>query len=166
MNTQIDISGISIIDVLLVLILIWAIFRGYQRGPVVHSLSLLVIVAGIAIFGLLSTEVSDFINNSRSGQLNNLEYYIFGALFSATIWLSNIVADKTQKTSSASLKKPVNIILGILTSSIKYLYIISIFLLFFSQSGILPAKYERNSRFYKIVKLTAPATIKTVDFLK
>jgi len=166
MNSQIDISGISIIDVLLVIVLIWAIFKGYKKGPVVQSLSLLVIVAGIAVFGLLSTEISDFIQRRWSGQLNNLEFYIFGALFSATVWLSNIVADKTEKASSVNLKKPTNIILGILANTVKYLYITSIILLFVSQSGILPLKYEYKSRFYKTVKLTAPVTIKTVNFLK
>ncbi len=166
MNTEINISGISIIDVLLVLVLIWAIFKGYQRGPVVHSLSLLVVLAGIAVFGLVSTELADFINQKWRGSTGNTETYIFAVLFSATIWLSNIVADKAQSASSVNLKKPINIILGISASSVKYLYIVSIILLFVSQSGILPSKYERKSRFYKTVKNTAPATVKTVNFLK
>ncbi len=166
MDSQIDISGISIIDVLLVLILIWAVFKGYKRGPVVHSLSLLVILAGIAAFGLISTELADFINAKWKGSINHLDIYIFSVLFSAAVWLSNLVADKAQSASSVSMKKPVNIILGILTSVIKYLYIVSIILLFISLSGYLPGKYERKSKFYKTVKLTAPATIKTVNFLK
>ncbi len=166
MNAQIDISGISIIDVLLVLILIWAIFKGYKRGPVVHSLSLLVVLAGIAVFGLISTELADFVNAKWKGHINHLDVYIFSVLFSATIWLSNLVADKAEGASSVSMKKPINIILGILTSIVKYFYIVSIILLFVSQSNILNSKYERNSRFYKIVKLTAPTTIKTVTFLK
>lgn len=165
MNSQIDISGISIIDVILVLVLIWAIFRGYQRGPIVHALSLLIVVAGIALFGILSTEVSYFIRQRSTESLNNLELYIFGSLFSATLWLSNIVADKSEKSSSASLKKPINIILGIIASSIKYLYIVSIILLFVSQSGILPGNQKRKSKFYRTVELTAPTTIKTVNFL-
>lgn len=166
MNSQIDISGISIIDVLLVLVLIWAIFKGFKRGPVVQSLSLLVILIGIAVFGLISTELADFISGKWKGNLSNSDVYIFAVLFSATLWLSNLVADKTEKSSSASLKKPINIILGVIASSIKYLYITSIVLLFISQSSILPLKQERKSRFYKVVKLTAPSTIKTVNFLK
>lgn len=166
MNAQIDISGISIIDVLLVLVLIWAIFRGYKRGPVVHSLSLLVVLAGIAIFGLIASELADFIGLRWKGHINHLDIYIFAVLFSATLWLSHLVADKAEDASSVSMKKPINIILGILTSSVKYLYIVSIILLFISQSHILSMKQERKSRFYKIVKLTAPTTVKTVSFLK
>ncbi len=166
MNSQIDISGISIIDVLLVIILIWAIYKGFKRGPVVQSLSLLVVLAGIAVFGLMSTELADFISGRWKGSIRNLDSYIFAVLFSATIWLSNIVADKTEKASSANLKKPINIILGILSATVKYLYIVSIVLLFVSQSNILPLKQERKSHFYKTVKLTAPSTIKTVNFLK
>jgi membrane protein required for colicin V production len=166
MNSQINISGISIIDVLLILVLFWAVYKGYKRGPIVHSLSLLIVISGIALFGILSEEVSDFIRRRSTESLNNLELYIFGVLFSATLWLSNLVADKTEKSSSASLKKPVNIILGILASSIKYLYITSIILLFVSQSGMLSLKQQRKSRFYKTVKLTAPQTIKSVGFLK
>jgi len=166
MKEQIDISGISIIDVMLVLILIWAIFKGYKRGPVVHSLSLLVVLAGIAVFGLVSTELADFIGQKWRGGINNLDSYIFAVLFSATIWLSNVVADKARNASSVSMKKPVNIILGIITSSVKYLYIVSIILLFISQSGFVSGKQERKSKFYKTIKLTAPTTIKTVNFLK
>lgn len=166
MDSQINISGISIIDVLLILILIWAIFRGYQRGPIVHALSLLTIIAGIAVSGSLSTEIADFIRQRSTAALSNIEIYIFAILFSATLWLSNLVADKSEKASSVSLKKPVNIILGILTSSIKYLYIMSIILLFLTQSHVLSSKQERKSRFYKTVKNTAPTTISTVTFLK
>ncbi|NPA67629.1 MAG: CvpA family protein [Chlorobi bacterium] len=163
---NVDISGISIIDVLLAVVLIWALFKGYKRGPVVHSLSLLAILAGIAVFGLVSTELANFIGAKWRGGISNLDIYIFAVLFSATLWLSNIVADKAQSSSNVNMKKPVNIILGMLTSAIKYLYITSIILLFVSHSGLLPGKYERKSRFYKTVKLTAPATIKTVNFLK
>ncbi len=166
MGSQINISGISIIDILLVFVLIWAIFRGYRRGPIVHGLSLLIVVVGITVFGLLSTQISDFIRQRSTVSLSNLEFYVFSVLFSATLWLSNIVADKSEKAGSVSLKKPVNIILGILASCVKYLYIVSILLLFVSQSHILSSKQERKSRLYKIVKLTAPSTIKTVTFLK
>ncbi len=166
MDSQINISGISIIDIILILILIWAIFKGYQRGPIVQALSLLTVIAGIAVSGSLSTEISDFIRQRSTISLSNLDIYIFAILFSATLWLSNLVADKTEKASSVNLKKPINIILGIITNCIKYLYIVSIILLFVSQSGILPGKQERKSRFYKTVKLTAPSTIKTVAFLK
>ncbi|NOZ36124.1 MAG: CvpA family protein [Chlorobi bacterium] len=166
MDSQINISGISIIDVLLILILIWAIFRGYQRGPIVHALSLLTVIAGIAVSGSLSTEITDFIRQRSTVSLSNIEIYIFAILFSATLWLSNLVADKAEKASSVSLKKPVNIILGILTSSIKYLYIVSIILLFLTQSHVLSSKQERKSRFYKTVQNTAPTTIRTVTFLK
>ncbi len=166
MNSQIDISGISFIDVLLVIILIWAVYKGFKRGPLVQSLSLLVIIAGIAVFGLISTELADFISGKWKGSVHRLDSYIFAVLFSATVWLSNIVADKTENASSVNLKKPVNIILGIVAAVVKYLYITGIILLFVSQSGILPLKQERKSRFYKTVKNTAPSTMKTVSFLK
>ncbi len=166
MDSQIDISGISIIDILLFLLFAWAAYKGYKRGPVVHAVSLLIVLAGITIFAALSKEVTDFIRLNSNMTAKNLELYMFGILFIAVVWLSNFVADKTAQVSTASLKKPINIILGILTSGIKYLYFASIILLFLNQTSVLSPQTERKSHLYKFVKTTALETIKPLDILK
>lgn len=169
MNVEIN-TAISFIDVFIGIVLIWAIYKGYKRSPIVHALSLLVIVLGLAIFASVSRTIADAINQSLTNSIETLHYYIFVLLFSITIWLSHFIADKTEQSLGAKPKGILNIILGILASSLKYLYLLSIFLLFVSQFDekfeIIGSKEKRHSKLYETVKNIAPATIKTVSFLQ
>jgi len=164
-------TAISFLDIFIVLVLIWSIFKGYKRGPVVHALSLLVIVIGIAAFGYISPEIAEFAREKVRSQ-NNLPYihlYIFAILFIGTIWLSNFVANKTEKASGKP-KGFISILLGIIAGTVKYLYILSIVLLYFGQFDnnyeIVNSEEKRRTKLYNGVKNLAPNTIKTVSFLK
>ncbi|MCF6366373.1 MAG: CvpA family protein [Bacteroidales bacterium] len=165
-------ATISFLDVFIVLVLIFAIFKGYKRGPVVHAISLLIIVSGIAIFGYMSEGIADYIRERiRSNEnLPSLHLYIFAFLFSATVWLSNFVADRIEKGAGSKPKGILNISLGIIASVIKYLYLLSVLLLFFAgfdkSYNIIGTKEKNNTKFYKTVKNIAPDTIKSVAFLK
>lgn len=170
MDVEFD-AAISFFDIFIVLVLIWAIYKGFKRGPVVHAISLLILIAGIAIFGYMSEGIAEYIRERTRTQENlpNLHFTIFAVLFSATIWLSNFVGDKIEK-GAGKPKGILNIALGILASVIKYLYLLSILLLFFSQIdksyNLVGSKEKGNSKLYKTVKSIAPDTIKTVAFLK
>lgn len=161
---------VSIIDVFIALILAWAIYMGIKKGPIVHSLSLLVVIVGIVVFGYISIKIADYISDTMNISIDNLHHYIFVVLFIATVWLSNLVADKAEQSSGGKPKGILNISLGVLSSTIKYLFFTSIFLLYFSQVDksydLLSSKAKRKSKLYEIVKNIAPATIKTVAFLK
>ena len=169
MDIKVD-TAISFLDIFIIIVLIWAIFKGYKRGPVVHALSLLVIVIGIAVFGYMAPQIGEFIREKVRSQ-NNLPYihfYIFALLFAATVWLSNFVANRTEK-ASAKPKGIISILLGILASSVKYLYILSIFLLYFGQFDksyeFINSEEKRRTKLYEGVKNLAPNTLKTVSFL-
>lgn len=168
MDIKVD-TAVSFLDVFIVLVLIWAIYKGYKRGPVVHASSLLVIVTGIAVFGIISISIADYIRDRATVSMDNLHFYIFAILFMATTWLSNFVANKVEKGTSKP-KGIVSIILGILASVVKYLYILSITLLFFAQFdnsyNLINSEEKRRTKFYTTVKNIAPETIKTVSFLK
>ena len=161
---------VSIIDVFISIVLVWAIYAGVKKGPVVHSLSLLVVIAGIIIFGYISIKIADYLTDTVNISINNLHIYIFAFLFIATVWLSTFVADKVEQSSAGKPKAVFNISLGILSSLIKYLFFLSIFLLYFSQIDksydLLSSKSKRNSKLYNVVKNIAPSTIKTINFLK
>ena len=168
MDVEFD-AAISFFDIIIVLVLIWAIYKGFKRGPVVHAISLLILIAGIAIFGYMSEGIAEYIRERASVKMPNLHITIFAILFSATIWLSNFVGDKIEKGAGSKPKGILNIALGILASVIKYLYLLSILLLFVSQTGLyskVGSKEKDNSKLYTTVKNIAPDTIKTVAFLK
>jgi len=169
MNVEIN-TAFSFIDVFIILVLIWAIYKGFKRGPIVHALSLLVIVLAIAVFGAVANSIADYIKDRATVSMENLHHYIFIILFLASVWLSNLIADKIEKSVGAKPKGIINIALGIIASSLKYLYLLSIFLLYFAQVDssfdILSSTEKRETRLYKTVKNIAPATIKTVNFLK
>ncbi len=159
----------SFIDVFIIVVLLWATYKGIKRGPVVHALSLLVIIVGIALFGLMSESIADFIRDRATVRLENLHQIIFIILFSATIWLSNLIANKIE-AAGTNTKGFANISLGILTSIIKYIFLLSIFLLFFDKIDtgydLLSSTEKNKTIMYKPIKNIAPSTIKTISFLK
>ncbi len=171
MDVEFD-AAISFFDIFIILVLIWAIYKGFKRGPVVHAISLLILIAGIAIFGYMSEGIAEYIRERARTQENlpYLHYTIFAILFSATVWLSNFVGDKIEKGAGSKPKGILNISLGIIAGVVKYLYLLSILLLFFSQLdrsyNLVGSKEKSNSKLYKTVKNIAPDTIKTVAFLK
>jgi membrane protein required for colicin V production len=162
-------TAVSFLDVFIVLVLIWAIYKGYKRGPVVHAVSLLIIVVGIALFGAISTSIAGYISDRATVSLDNLDLIVFAVLFTATTWLANFISKKTEAAGAAKPKGIGSIALGILASLVKYLYILSITLLFFAQFNksyqLIDAGEEERTKLYTTVKSIAPATIKTVSFL-
>ncbi len=161
---------VSIIDVFITIVLVWAIYIGAKKDPIVHSLSLLVVIAGIIIFGYISIKIADYLTDTVNISINYLHHYIFAFLFIAIVWLSGFVGDKVEQTSGGKPKAVLSIGLGILSSLIKYIFFLSIFLLYFSQIdssyNLLSSRSKRNSKLYEIVKNIAPSTIKTINFLK
>ncbi len=169
MDVKID-TAISFLDVFIVLVLIWAIFKGYKKGPVVHAVSLLIIVIGIALFGMISNSIAEYIRDRATVSLDNLQFIVFAVLFSATLWLANFVSRKVEIAAAAKTKGIGSIALGILAGLIKYLYILSITLLFFAQFdksyNLINTGEKSRTKLYTTVKSIAPATIKTVSFLE
>lgn len=169
MDVKID-TAISFIDVIIVLVLLWAVFKGYKKGPVIQAVSLLIIVIGIAVFGAASTSIADYIRDRATVSLENLHHIVFAVLFSATLWLANFVSAKIEAAQASKPKGIGAISLGIIVSIIKYLYILSIFLLFFAQFdksyNLMDGTDENRTKLYTTVKSIAPYTIKTVSFLE
>jgi membrane protein required for colicin V production len=168
MDIKLD-TSVGFLDIFIILVLLWAIYKGYKRGPMVHAVSLLIIVVGIALFGIISENIADYIRDRATVSLNYLHLFVFAVFFLITIWISHMVSNRIEK-GGANKKGFVNIILGILASSIKYLYILSIVLSFFSQIDksydVVGSKERKRSKFYETVKSIAPYTIKTVSYLE
>ncbi len=168
MDIQLD-TSIGFLDIFILLVLLWAIYKGYKRGPVIHAVSLLIIVVGIALFGIVAENISDYIRDRATVSLNYLHLYLFAIFFIITVWLSHFVMNKIEK--SGSYKKGfLNVFLGILASVVKYLYILSIVLCFFSQFDksydLVGSQEKKRTQFYESVKSIAPYTIKTVSYLE
>jgi membrane protein required for colicin V production len=168
MNIKLD-TSVGFLDIFIILVLIWAIYKGYKRGPVVHAVSLLIIVVGIALFGIISENIADYIRDRATVSLSYLHFFIFALFFIITLWLSHIVSNKIEKGGTKT-KGLLNITLGILASSIKYLYILSIVLSFFSQIDksydLVGSQEKKRTKLYETVKSIAPYTIKTVSYLE
>jgi membrane protein required for colicin V production len=161
--------AVSFIDIFIGLVLIWAIYKGYKRGPVVQAVSLLIIILGIALFGSASVSIADYIRERSTVDLPNLHIIFFIIFFAASVWLSNFVGNKIEKTA-AKPKGFLNIFLGILANVIKYIYLLSILLLLFAgidnKYDLVGRKEKKNSKLYETVRDIAPNTIKTVEFLR
>jgi len=167
MNIYVDI-GISFLDFLITIVLFWAIYRGYKHGAIVHSVALLVLLAGIGISGKLAYFIHDFMQERARVTLYNLPVIVFTILATISIIGAHFTANKVVGNIGPKPKGGLNRVLGVAVNIVKYLYMISlalivIFKLDANFDFIHSKEKERTKLFYPVLHI-APATFKMLEF--
>ncbi len=167
MNIYVDI-GISFIDFLISITLFWAIYRGYKLGAIVHSVALLVLLAGIGLSGKISYAFFYFVQERARVTLYNLPVILFAIFSIFSIFAAHFITNKVIANVGATPKGSLNRFLGIAVNIVKYLYMISIIsiILFKLDANfdlIHSKEKERTSLFYPILSI-APTTFRMLRF--
>lgn len=167
MDIYVDI-GISFLDFLLSLVLFWAIYRGYKRGAIIHSVALLVLLAGIGISGKLSYLIYDYMQERARVTLYNLPVILFFIFSVLSVIGAHFVANKVTANIGKEPKGFTNKLLGAGVNVVKYLYMSSIVLIMLFKLDanfdfIHPKEKERTILFYPVLRI-APATFKMLEF--
>ena len=167
MEIYVDV-GISFFDFLIIIVLFWAIYRGYTRGAIIHSVALLVLLGGIGISAHLSYVIYGWIQEKARVPLYNLPVILFFFMAVASIIGSHIVARKVIGNIGKTPKGKWNRGLGVLVNVVKYLYMISIaFIMIYKLDAnyhfIHQKEKSRTSLFYPIMSI-APTTFRPLRF--
>ncbi len=158
----------SLFDILIVLTLGWAIYRGYKRGSIVHSVALLVLLGGVFMAAYLSYKIYGVINYRSRVQLVHLPVIIFSILYVGVVYGAHFVADKVTGNIGEDAKGRTNKLLGILVNIGKYLFMISIVLMFIfkldaTYNFISPEEKKETSLYYPVLKV-APTVFRILRF--
>jgi membrane protein required for colicin V production len=167
MEIYVDI-GLSFWDFIISVILFWAIYKGYRRGAIVHSVMLLVLLAGIGIAAKLSYGIYEGVQDKARIPLYNMPVTVFGLLFGLAVIASHIIGNKVIGNIGKTPRGFTNRILGVAVSVVKYLFIISVSLILIykidvNYEFISRDEKERTKLFYPIMNI-APSAFKILRF--
>ena len=150
-----------IIDIILIVLLIMAIIKGYSRGLIVGIFSLLAIFIGLAAAMKLSVVVSDWLLTNTHIDKKWLPFLSFILVMLVIILLVRWAASLLQTAVEHLMLGWINRIGGILLYSILYITVFSVALFYLTQMNIIKPETTTSSRFYRFIQPVGPVAINT-----
>ncbi|MBI1341904.1 MAG: CvpA family protein [Terrimonas sp.] len=154
-----------IIDLLLAILLVLAIVKGYRKGLIVAVFSILALIIGLAAAIKLSTVVASYIGKSVNISDKWLPVISFAAVFIVIVVLVRLVAGIIQKSAELVLLGWLNRLGGVLIYAALYLIIFSIFLFYAVELGVFKNETIHASVTYTYIRPWGPAVINTIGSL-
>ena len=147
-----------IIDLFTLLILVWAIMKGYGKGFVVAIASFFALYIGLAIALKFSVKVSHWLeNNGHTGSW--IPFLSFMLVILGVIILVRLGANLMQKVLELILLGWLNKIGGMLVYILIFMSIYSTVLFFAVKMDILTTDIINDSKTYSIIKPLGPGLI-------
>ncbi len=148
-----------LLDIILVVVLILAIIKGYQRGLIVGFFSLIAIIVGLAAAIKLSTVVAGYIGKAIRISDTWLPAISFIVVFIIVVLLIRLGANMLQKTVELVLLGWVNRLGGVLLYMVIYLIVYSILLFYAEQLKLVQPHTIQNSIAYNFIQPWVPKVI-------
>lgn len=145
-----------IIDILFLIVLIFSIIKGLQKGFIVALFSILGWIVGLAAALKLSTTVAAWLGTTTSIQAKWLPPLAFILVFIATVMLIRIGAKMIEGIIEFAFLGWANKALGILLYIALYTVIFSILLFYAIQLQLLPQAVLNESISYKWIEPWGP----------
>jgi membrane protein required for colicin V production len=148
-----------LLDIILVVILILAIIKGYQRGLIVGVFSLIAIIIGLAAAIKLSAIVAGYIGKAIKISDTWLPVISFAVVFIMVVLLIRLGANMLQKTVEIALLGWVNRLGGILLYISIYLIVYSVILFYAQQVKLIQPDTIQKSVTYTFIQPWGPRVI-------
>ena len=148
-----------LLDLVLVVIMIVAIIKGYQRGLIVGVFSLVGIIIGLAAAIKLSAVVAGYIGKAITISHTWLPIISFIVVFIIVVLLVRLGANMLQKTVEVALLGWVNRLGGILLYIAIYLIVYSVMLFYAEQVNLVKPDTIHNSVTYTFIQPWGPKVI-------
>lgn len=148
-----------IIDIILVVFLVLAIVKGYQRGLIIGIFSFIAVIIGIAAAMKLSAIVAAYIGKTTSISQQWLPVISFAIVFLAVVVLVRLGANALEKTVEIAMLGWVNKLGGMIFYAAMAILAFSVFLFYMEQIGIVSTTATSGSVTYAFVQPLGPQTI-------
>lgn len=148
-----------ILDLIFVVILILALYKGYQRGLIVGIFSFLAIIIGLAAAIKLSTVVAGYIGQAVKVSDQWLPVISFAAVFIIIVLLVRLGANAIQRTAEVAMLGWVNRIGGIILYAALYITVFSVLVFYSEQVHLVKQQTIDKSVSYSFVQPWAPKAI-------
>jgi membrane protein required for colicin V production len=139
------------IDLIVIILLIFAIFKGLRNGLVVAVFSFLAFVIGLAAALKLSTVVAEYLGTNTNISQRWLPVLAFAIVFLIVVFLVRLGAKAIDGVLRLVMLGWLNKIGGLIFYTLLYLFIFSIILFYTVQLNIIkPETLEASTTYYYI----------------
>lgn len=148
-----------ILDLIFVIILVLAIFKGYRRGLIVGIFSFLALIIGLAAAIKLSTIVAGYIGKAVNVSDQWLPIISFAVVFMLVVLLVRLGANLIEKSIEIAMLGWVNKLGGILLYASLYITVFSIVIFYAEQIHLIKQETIQKSVSYSFVQPWGPKAI-------
>ncbi len=155
-----------LIDILVLVLLVMAIFKGYRKGFVVAVFSTVAIIIGLAAALKLSAVTANYLQESSlkiSGYW--LPFLSFAMVFLATVILVRIIAKMIESFLDLALLGWANKLAGIALYMLLFMIVLSVIMFYASEMKLISNETIAQSQTYKIIKPLAPKAINSIGYI-
>jgi membrane protein required for colicin V production len=148
-----------IIDIIFLIICVWAIIKGIRNGLILGVFSLLAFIIGLAAALKLSVVTSEWLADLIKVNQKWLPIISFAIVFILVVLLVRWTAGLIQKAVEFAWLGWANKLGGILFYLIIYIIVYSVLLFYFSQMRIIESSTIAESRTYEYIQPWGPRVI-------
>ena len=148
-----------ILDIILAILLVFAVIKGYQRGLIVGIFSFIAVIIGLAAAIKLSTVVARYLGKAINISNEWLPIISFAVVFIIVILLIRWGANALESAVEVAMLGWLNKLGGILLYAAIYIIVFSVILFYSDQMGILKPETIEKSASWPIVHPWGPKVI-------
>ena len=145
-----------ILDIIVAVILIFAIIKGYRQGLIVALFSFIALAIGLAAALKLSVVVAGYIGKAVNVSDKWLPIVSFAVVFLIVVLLVKLGAKFIQKTVELAMLGWVNRVGGILLYAALYILIFSVLLFYADQMNFIKPETKKESVTYSYIQPWGP----------
>jgi membrane protein required for colicin V production len=147
------------IDVLFLLFIVLAVFKGYQQGIIIAVFSALAFIIGLAAAVKLSAAVASYLKDSVHISARWLPVLAFAGVFLAVILLVRGGARLAEAAINLAMMGWLNKLAGILLYALVYTIILSVLLFYAVQVHLVSGRTLSSSVTYPFIRPWGPVVI-------
>lgn len=151
-----------ILDLLFAVIIVLAIFKGYQRGLIVGLFSFVAVIIGLAAAIKLSAVAAEYIGKAVKISQEWLPVVSFIVVLIVVVLLIRLGANAIEKTVEVVLLGWVNKLGGILLYDAIYTIVFSVLLFYAEQTHLITPEAIKQSTTYSFIQPWGPKAINSV----
>jgi membrane protein required for colicin V production len=153
------------IDIIFIILIIGAVFKGYSRGLIIAVFSFVAIIVGLAAAMKFSTVVADWLQNSTHIAKHWLPFIAFALVMVGVILLIRLAANLMQKSVEFMLMGWLNKMGGIILYMGLYITVYSVILFYADKMQLLKPETIQASKTYSFIEPWGPKAVNGFSFI-
>jgi membrane protein required for colicin V production len=151
-----------IIDIIFVILMVMAIFKGYSQGLIVAIFSFISFMIGLAAALKLSAVVAQKLHEKMNVDSYFLPVISFTIVFIAVVFIVRLIAGLIRKVARLAFLGWADALAGILLYALMYLMAYSVVLFYATKIHLISQQVQNASATYSFIAPSAPKVINAV----